>query len=369
MSALLSGDGVTTSSFQKRARPSSTNILGTKISATNSILHVSSGISSLDEILDGGLPLGSLCLIEEDEYGSFARTITKYFLAEGVQKKNYCLSASMNENPWDLLNSLPSPVVETRDSSDATVMANKDELKIAWRYENLSLDTEKEKGNTFDLSSPYCLTEAQKNNITVWDGETLPTSLSEGTFQNPWCLSLVHSVMQAITKWNLDSGSSSNVLRIVVSSFGSPFWHLDKKNTTDLTSTLLLLKSLVRSANAVIVVTIPHHIISEIVVSRSQSIADIAFQLKSLREDKYLQDLMDVHGILEMKKLTNFTSLKPVLGQNGTTTYGFKATKRKFKIEKLCLPPALDKEKTEEQTPRTSVGCGSAPGNKKNLEF
>jgi len=111
----------------------------------------------------------------------------------------------MNENPWDLviifkilldikyvhilqnsncalpkLNSLPSPVVETRDSSDATVMANKDELKIAWRYENLSLDTEKEKGNTFDLSSPYCLTEAQKNNITVWDGETLPTSLSEG---------------------------------------------------------------------------------------------------------------------------------------------------------------------------------------------
>ena len=51
MSALLSGDGVTTSSFQKRARPSSTNILGTKISATNSILHVSSGISSLDEIL------------------------------------------------------------------------------------------------------------------------------------------------------------------------------------------------------------------------------------------------------------------------------------------------------------------------------
>ncbi len=59
----------------------------------------------------------------------------------------------------------------------------------------------------------------------------------------------------------------------------------------------------------------------------------MVFRLKSLREDKYLQDLMDVHGILEMKKLTNFTSLKPVLGQDGTTTYGFKATKRRFKIE------------------------------------
>jgi hypothetical protein len=40
---------------------------------------------------------------------------------------------------------------------------------------------------------------------------------------------------------------------------------------------------------------------------------------------------MDVHGILEMKKIMNLTSLKPI--QDGTTTYGFKATKRKFKIE------------------------------------
>jgi hypothetical protein len=59
----------------------------------------------------------------------------------------------------------------------------------------------------------------------------------------------------------------------------------------------------------------------------------VVFQLKSLREDPHLRDLMDVHGILEMKKMMNLTSLKPILGQDGTTTYGFKATKRKFKIE------------------------------------
>lgn len=59
--------------------------------------------------------------------------------------------------------------------------------------------------------------------------------------------------------------------------------------------------------------------------------ADVVIQLKSLREDPHLRDLMDVHGILEMKKIMNLTSLKPI--QDGTTTYGFKATKRKFKIE------------------------------------
>lgn len=61
--------------------------------------------------------------------------------------------------------------------------------------------------------------------------------------------------------------------------------------------------------------------------------ADVVIQLKSLREDPHLRDLMDVHGILELKKVANLTSLKPILGQDGTTTYGFKATKRKFKIE------------------------------------
>ena len=39
---------VQTSSFQKRTRPP--NIVGTKISAVNSTLHVSSGIPSLDNI-------------------------------------------------------------------------------------------------------------------------------------------------------------------------------------------------------------------------------------------------------------------------------------------------------------------------------
>lgn len=51
---------------------------------------------------------------------------------------------------------------------------------------------------------------------------------------------------------------------------------------------------------------------------------------------------MDVHGILEMKKITNLTSPKVILGQDGTTSYGFKATKRKFKIEVItCIQNSI----------------------------
>ena len=76
---------VQTSSFRKRENQSTVNIAGTKMSATNSTLIVSTGVASLDaiigkhfllhygsnnfklgvfnQIVDGGLSMGSLCLI------------------------------------------------------------------------------------------------------------------------------------------------------------------------------------------------------------------------------------------------------------------------------------------------------------------
>lgn len=357
------------SSFQKRIKPSNPNILGTKISAVNSTLNVSFGVTSLDQIIDGGLPLGSLCVVEEDIYGSYAKIITKYFLAEGAMQKNFLLSASLNENPWDLLNNLPSPVTEPRETN---IIENREELKIAWRYENLTLEDNNQRlGNAFDLSIPYAMPETQKANLVVW-GETVTPNLQRGTgtLKNSNCLSLLMAIEEAIKKWELDSGTSPNLIRIVVSSFGSPFWQFDENKSslsTDFTATLLLLKSIVRSTNAVALVTIPHQLLNQSLVSRSRHLADVVIQLKSLREDPHLRDLMDVHGILELKKVANLTSLKPILGQDGTTTYGFKATKRKFKIEKLHLPPAIDDDKSSPDH-SSSLGCSSA-ASKTNLDF
>nr|CAG4649557.1 EOG090X0ALT [Scapholeberis mucronata] len=341
----MATDGVRVSSFQKRTKTPAVNVVGTKISASNSSLYVSTGIPSLDDICDGGLPLGSLCLIEEDMYGSYAKIVSKYFLAEGTLHNNFLLTATLNESPWDILNNLPSSVAEVRETKLAET---KEELKIAWRYENLSVgDSQEKTGKVFDLSIPYILPES--------------------TLKSQYCVNLLRTVDNAIKKWQLDSGSNSNLLRVVVSSFGSPYWKLDSQSSTDLTATLLLLKSLARSANVVIVVTIPHQLLDKNLVARSQKLADVVFQLKSLREDPKLQDLMDVHGILEIKKIVNLSSLKPVLGSDGTTTYGFKATKRKFKIEKLHLPPALEDETSSNNV--STAGCASNASSKNNLDF
>ena len=48
---------VQTSSFQKRTKLSTSNVIGTKISPINSLLYVSSGVPSLDSI--SGMPITS----------------------------------------------------------------------------------------------------------------------------------------------------------------------------------------------------------------------------------------------------------------------------------------------------------------------
>nr|CAG4643396.1 EOG090X0ALT [Ilyocryptus agilis] len=264
---------------------------------------------------------------EEDIYGSYAKIIAKYFLAEGALKQNYLFCASVNENPSELINTLPSPFTVSIADDHSDIKENKEELKIAWRYENLSMDNSTQRtGTSFDLSTPYNLTEDQRKNVVIWDGSDKSKRDLKGTFQHTVCMNLLESINETISKWNLQSNSTPNLLRIAILSFGSPYWNFADNGSSDLTSTLMCLKALVRSANAVAIVTVPHQllndvILQEVLIERSRNIADIVIRLKSLREDPHLSDLMDVHGILEMKKMTNLTSLKPLLGLDGGRTF------------------------------------------------
>lgn len=45
---------------------------------------ISTGLADLDQLLGGGLPLGTLTLILEDGWTQHHATILKYFLAEGA---------------------------------------------------------------------------------------------------------------------------------------------------------------------------------------------------------------------------------------------------------------------------------------------
>ena len=92
--------------------------------------------------------------------------------------------------------------------------------------------------------------------------------------QNAYCASLIDAVAGHLKLGlNLQPGASNNLLRLVVSSFGSPVWQLANEQSSDLTATLILLKSLLRATNTVAVVTLPHHLLGVIIIqSINQSI-------------------------------------------------------------------------------------------------
>jgi hypothetical protein len=64
------------------------NISGCKTSLHNNQLLASIGIPSIDYFIGGGLPVGSICLIGEDEFNHYSDIICRCFIAEGVLNKH-----------------------------------------------------------------------------------------------------------------------------------------------------------------------------------------------------------------------------------------------------------------------------------------
>ncbi len=63
------------------------------------------GIQDLDDALDGGIPRGSLVLIEEDT-GAKSHIIQSKFIAEGLLNNEYCYIFNMEHPPQAIVNSL-----------------------------------------------------------------------------------------------------------------------------------------------------------------------------------------------------------------------------------------------------------------------
>uniref|UniRef100_A0A8D0B352 Elongator complex protein 4 n=1 Tax=Salvator merianae TaxID=96440 RepID=A0A8D0B352_SALMN len=113
MAALATGGGLTgseratTTSFQRKGPDGGGSRLafvpGTRPSVRHGQLLLSSGLPSLDNVLGGGLAVGTLLLLEEDTYGIYSNLLFKHFLAEGVVCGHNLFIASDKEEPSDIL--------------------------------------------------------------------------------------------------------------------------------------------------------------------------------------------------------------------------------------------------------------------------
>ncbi|KAF7665000.1 hypothetical protein LDENG_00156690 [Lucifuga dentata] len=387
-------------SFQKKTRSKLISIPGTRPSVQNGQLLVSTGVTSLDYLLGGGLAVGTVLLIEEDRYDSYSRMILKYFLAEGVVCRHELFVAAAQDNPDDILQELPAPILddiaihkpveqqrlfcEPQDSVDA--------MKIAWRYQNLpkvqsALASSSRFGHYYDVSKtmePEILQTAKCHRFNVPEHPTQSSPTHSPMLES--YTALLKSLQEVIYKEGFDVATamskSRNILRIGLHSLGSALWGDDlcccdnPRHSHALTTFLYGLRSLLRSSLSVAVVTVPSHLIQNRALMDSITrLCDNAIALESFKGSERETNPLykDYHGLLHVRQVPHLNCLSSQFPDH--KDLAFKLKRKQFSIERMHLPPDLS-----ERVSRVSRGelagaavvnsaCGSGTSGNKHLDF
>ncbi|XP_026463446.1 elongator complex protein 4 [Ctenocephalides felis] len=352
-------------SFTKKTRQLSV-IPGTKPSVQNAQLLVSTGIPSLDFILGGGQAVGTLLLIEEDNFNEYANIVLKYFLAEGAVSGHSLFFGSLEGNTESLLDELPAPVSLSDQGVKNTQNDIADSLKIAWRYENKNpINTELENrnvfGHNFDLSKIIDANILSKINICYWNEHQNLHNECNSYYEN-----LLLKLANEIDNNNFATQSNikladRNILRVAIQSLASPFW----KNNSECTSFhnfctfLYKFKALIRSAFAVAIVSVPAHIMRDQNILKLHHIADICVGLESFTGSERATNPLfkEYNGLFHVYKVASINSLAP--SSLHYKDLAFKLRRKKFCIEKLHLPPELQESSEREQDDLAIPSCGT----------
>ncbi|XP_056134929.1 elongator complex protein 4 [Lampris incognitus] len=391
---------VNTTSFQKKTRSKLVSIPGTRPSVQNGQLIVSTGVTSLDYLIGGGLAVGTLLLIEEDRYDSYSHMIFKYFLAEGVVCGHELFVASAQENPDDILQELPAPILDDIASHKTFEgqmqprgpQDSQDSMKIAWRYQNLpkvqtALASSSRFGHYYDVSKTM---EPEIRQTAKCHRFYLPEHPSQSSATRSPMLesyaALLKSLQEVIHREGFDGAptpsKSRNVLRIGLRSLGCSLWgddlccHDNPRHSHALTTFLYGLRALLRSSLSVAVVTVPSHLIQNRALMGSITrLCDNAIALESFRGSERETNPLykDYHGLLHVRQLPRLNCLVSELPDH--KDLAFKLKRKQFTIERLHLPPDLSETVSRvsrgELAGAAMVGsaCGAGTSGNKHLDF
>ncbi|KAL6067875.1 Elongator subunit elp4 [Balamuthia mandrillaris] len=392
------GGGVT----RKGAKPTSIAPKlpdGTKPSVHNGQLLVSSGLHDLDEVIGGGIAVGTVFLLLEDKNTGHGRTLLKYFVSEGLSCRHGVLLAAADPTPDQLLRQLPSEA--TRESALLSEEEKKEhDLKIAWQYQkylggakddstsgassaasgssaapskptrssasSLSPSPRKLRPfcHTFDLATPrkyeeLPLTGQGEGQVCRLDINELPQQINDTSSHNLY-QQVYHHIVQfagaSTPSPQPTAGGEAKpptITRLALFSLGHPLWRLDtdnEKNEREMLCFLHALKGFLRSSLAVCFITIPQHLYSSSFLRKAAHACDTVTTIHSFKGsgDQVSTAYKDYSGLFDIIKLPRLNSLMTHLPD--TLNYAFKVGRRKLSIEKLHLPPETVRDAQDEET-------------------
>ncbi|KAL0883809.1 hypothetical protein ABMA27_015899 [Loxostege sticticalis] len=365
------------SSFQKLS-DSQISINGTKVK--NNSTYISSGIPSLDHIIGGGLPSGSVFIVEEDVLGNYSRILNKYYLAEGIVCKHAIFIASADEDPQEIVKELPQPCAQPLEDDISDATQRTDKMKIAWRYQGLnqvesSFGCNTNFGHHFDLSK-HIDNETIKNSQISYN-LLESNGLRVNGFRNALFFNLLNSIKEAVNDYKSNGKQDKNILRISILSLGSPIWMaLDCEEDShegygqDLIKFMYCLRVLLRDTSAVAFVTIPSHLFDDDhLIKRLLYSIDNAVKIESFTGSSKETNPVykDYHGLFHITKLSAIYSMVPYVPPS--LDLAFKLKRKKFLIEKLHLPPELQETSEREQDDITATPYTCGGFKKKDIDF
>lgn len=276
--------------------------------------------------------MGSILLIEEDKYCNYSRVLSKYYLAEGVQRRHGIFLAALDEDPKQLIRGVPRPVEDPSKVAGKRPIDEAEDMRIAFMYNQLPRVNSEIPGSSnastaYDLSTSITEAELDALDVTCYD---------EGS------TGLIGSLKAKAGKEEYSKSSPKNLLRICVNSFGSPLWYSDSNFARTLLSTLLQLKAIVRNTNSVAFVTIPGQLLTTVdsqLMAQIRNLVDVSIEIESFAASDKETNIVfkDYHGLLHIRKLSAVDTLAAFCPE--TLDLAFKLKRKRFVIEKLHLPP------------------------------